>query len=148
MRLIVSTLLLSLLAMPAFSEDGMTAKQSKYSVKETVDRLVVALKERGIAPAARIDHAAGAKSAGMELLPTELLLFGNPKLGTPLIGANRKIGIDLPMRVLVWEDPQKTVWIGYVEPDVLKKRYGISGQDGGFNAMKGALEALATAAGN
>ena len=101
MRLIVSMLLLSLLAMPAFSDDGMTVKQSKYSVKETVDRLVVALKERGIAPAARVDHAAGAKSAGMELPPTELLLFGNPKLGTPMIAANRKIGIDLPMRVLV-----------------------------------------------
>lgn len=84
----------------------------------------------------------------MELLPTELLLFGNPKLGTPLIVANRRIGIDLPMRVLVWEDPQKTVWIGYVEPDALKKRYGIGGQDGGFSAMKSALEGLATAAGN
>lgn len=126
----------------------MTVKQSKYSVKETADRLVAALKERGIAPAARIDHAAGAKAAGMELQPTELLLFGNPKLGTPLIAANRKVGIDLPMRVLVWEDPQKAVWIGYVEPDALKKRYGISGQDSAFGAMKSALESLAAAAGN
>ncbi len=141
-------LLLSLLATPASSDDGMTVKQSKYSVKETVDRLVVALKERGIAPAVRIDHAAGAKSAGIELLPTELLLFGNPELGTPLIVANRKIGIDLPMRVLVWEDMQKTIWIGYIEPDALKKRYGIGGQDRGFSAMKSALEGLTTAAGN
>jgi uncharacterized protein (DUF302 family) len=148
MRLVVSMLLVSLLATPALSDDGMTVKQSKYSVKETVDRLVVALKERGIAPAARVDHAAGAKSAGMELLPTELLLFGNPRVGTPLIAANRKIGIDLPMRVLVWEDAQKTVWIGYVEPEALKKRYGISGQDGGFGAMKSALDGLANAAGD
>jgi uncharacterized protein (DUF302 family) len=148
MRLIISIVLLSLLAAPAFSDDGMTVKQSKYSVKETVDRLVIALKERGIAPAARVDHAAGAKSAGMELQPTELLLFGNPRLGTPLIVTNRRSAIDLPMRILVWEDAQKTVWIGYVDPDALKKRYGISGQDGGFNAMKSALEGLATAAGN
>lgn len=147
MRLVVSFLLLSLFTLPAFSEDGLTARQSKYPVKETVDRLVHALKERGIVPAARIDHAAGAKSAGMELQPTELLLFGNPKLGTPLMVANRKIGIDLPMRVLVWEDPQKTVWISYVEPEALKKRYGITGQEAGFNAMKAALEGIASAAG-
>jgi uncharacterized protein (DUF302 family) len=108
MRLIVSVLFLSLLAMPAFSEDGLT---------------------------------------GMELQPIELLLFGNPRFGTPLIAANRRVGIDLPMRVLVWEDPQKAVWIGYVEPDALKKRYGISGQDSAFDAMKSALEGLVSTAG-
>ena len=148
MRLLVALLSLSLMIMPALSDDGMIVRPSKYSVKETVDRLILALKERGIVPAARVDHAAGAKSAGMELRPTELLLFGNPKLGTPLIIANQRIGIDLPMRVLVWEDPQKAVWIGYVEPETLKKRYEIGGQDGGFNAMKSALEGFAAAAGN
>ena len=84
----------------------------------------------------------------MELQPTELLLFGNPKLGTPLMAANRRVGIDLPMRVLVWEDTQKAVWIGYVEPDTLKKRFEISGQDNTFGAMKTALEGLTAAAGN
>lgn len=148
MRILVSLLSFSLMIAPAVSDDGMTARPSKYSVKETVDRLVLALKERGIVPAARVDHAAGAKSAGMELRPTELVLFGNPKLGTPLIIANQRIGIDLPMRVLVWEDPQRIVWIGFVEPEALKRRYGISGEDDGFNAIKSALEGLAGAAGN
>ncbi len=96
--------------------DELTTKPSKHAVKETVDRLTTALKEKGITPAARIDHAAAAKAAGLELKPTEVLLFGNPKLGTPLMQSNRHVAIDLPMRVLVWEDDAGKVWIGYTPP--------------------------------
>lgn len=148
MRLLVALLSLSLMIVPALSNDGMAARQSKFSVKETVDRLVLALKERGIVPAARIDHAAGAKSVGIDMRPTELLLFGNPRLGTPLIIANQRAALDLPMRILVWEDQQNRVWLGYLEPEALKKRYGLGGQDERLSTMKGVLESLAGAAGN
>jgi uncharacterized protein (DUF302 family) len=79
-------------AMPARAADELTVKPSKYPVKETLDRLTAALDEKSITPVARIDHAEAAEAAGLELKPTEVLLFGNPKLGTPLMQANRHIG--------------------------------------------------------
>ena len=123
-------------------------KLSKYSVKETVDRVTTTLNDKGISPAARVDHAAAAKAAGLELKPTEVLMFGNPKLGTPLMQANRLVAIDLPMKVLVWEDDVGKVWISYTPPSTLKARYKIDGRDDTLKAMAGALEAFANAAGN
>ena len=102
----------------------------------------------GPSPAARVDHAAAAKAAGLELKPTEVLMFGNPKLGTPLMQANRLVAIDLPMKVLVWEDDVGKVWISYTPPSTLKARYKIDGRDDTLKAMAGALEAFANAAGN
>jgi uncharacterized protein (DUF302 family) len=128
--------------------DALTTKPSKYPVKETVDRLTAALRDKGITPAARIDHAAAAKAAGLELKPTEVLLFGNPKLGTPLMQSNRQVAVDLPMRVLVWEDDGGKVWIGYAPPSTLKTRYKIEGRDDILKALTGALEAFASAASN
>jgi uncharacterized protein (DUF302 family) len=136
------------LSLPAKAADELTVKASKHSVKETLDRLTAALKEKGITPVARIDHAAAAKGAGLDLKPTEVLLFGNPKLGTPLMQANRQIAIDLPMKVLVWEDDAGKVWIGYTSPATLKARYKIEGRDDVLKTMAGALDAFASAAAN
>src|SRR5688572_7458908 len=111
MRVVIAILLALAFPLSAFAADELTTKLSKYSVKETVDRLTAALKDKGITPVARVDHAAAAKGAGLELRPTEVLLFGNPKLGTPLMQANRRVAIDLPMKVLVWEDDAGKVWI-------------------------------------
>ena len=99
-----------ILAAPALSvtanaADGeLVIRESKYSVKETIDRLAKELASKGVKVAARIDHSAGAKSVGMELKPAEVLVFGNPKLGTPLMQTAPMIGLDLPMKMLAWQD--------------------------------------------
>lgn len=124
----------------------LVMKESRHSVKVTLDRLVKALGERGIGVVARVDHAAGAKAAGMELPPTEVVIFGNPKLGTPLMKANPEVAIDLPMRVVAWQDKAGKVWIGYTPPETLKARYGITGADAVLKAMTGALEGLTAGA--
>jgi uncharacterized protein (DUF302 family) len=148
MRLLIAMLTVLVLSLPAKAGDHLTIKGSKYSVRETVDRLTAALKDKGITPVARVDHAAAAKGAGLDLKPTEVLLFGNPKLGTTLMQTNRHIAIDLPMRVLVWEDDARKVWIGYTPPETLKMRYKIEGRDDVLKTVAGALEAFASAAVN
>lgn len=148
MRILIVVFMALVVPLSASTAGDLTAKPSKYGVKETVDRLTAALKEKGITPLARVDHAAAAKAAGLDLKATEVLLFGNPKLGTPLMQADRQIAIDLPMRVLVWEDDAGKVWIGYAHPDTLKTRYKIDGRDDVLKAMAGALDAFTGAAAN
>lgn len=147
-RMIIALLTMFALAptLAAAADEPMTIKPSPYSVKETMDRLAAALAEKGLKPAARIDHAAGAKSAGLEMPPTEVMMFGNPRLGTPLMLADPRIAIDLPMRVVAWQDKAGKVWIGYTSADGLKARYAITGRDDSFKAMAGALEAFTSAA--
>jgi uncharacterized protein (DUF302 family) len=146
MHLVMAILFALAVPLSALAADELTTKPSRYSVKETVDRLTGALKDKGISPAARIDHAAAAKAAGLELKATEVLMFGNPKLGTPLMQANRLVAIDLPMKVLVWEDDAGKVWIAYTPPSTLRDRYKIDGRDDVLKAMAGALEAFTSAA--
>jgi len=132
---------------PAYAMDsGFKTINSKYSVKETLDRLTKILKSKGIKVMARINHGAGAKAAGLKLPATELLIFGNPKLGTPLLQANRKIGLDLPMKALAWEDGAGKVHLSYTLPATLQKRHAISGKDALFNKMTKALGGLTAAA--
>jgi uncharacterized protein (DUF302 family) len=148
MRLAIAMAMALALSLPAKAADELTVKPSNHTVKQTVDRLTAALKDKGIAPVARVDHASAAKAAGLELKPTEVLLFGNPRLGTPLMQASRHIAIDLPMKVLVWEDDAGKVWIGYTAPDTLRARYKIDGKDDVLKTMAGALEAFTSAAAN
>lgn len=148
MRLMMTLLVALALPVSAAAGDELTTKPSKYAVKETVDRLTKVLKDKGITPAARIDHAAAAKAAGLELKPTEVLLFGNPKLGTPLMQSNRHVAIDLPMRILIWEDDAGKVWIGYTPPAALKTRYKLDGRDEVLKTLSGALDAFTNEAGN
>jgi uncharacterized protein (DUF302 family) len=148
MRLLIATLSFLTLSLLTVSAEELTVKASKYSVAETLDRLTAALKEKGITPVARIDHAAAAKGAGLELRPTQVLLFGNPKLGTPLMQANRHIAIELPMKMLVWEDDAGKVWIAYTSIETLKARYNINSRDDTLKTMAGALEAFSSAAAN
>jgi uncharacterized protein (DUF302 family) len=145
MRIFAAALLLLLSATSALSEK-LVALESKYDVKETLDRLAAELDKRGIKVAARIDHAAGAKAVGMELPPTEVLMFGNPRLGTPLMQSAPAIGIDLPMKVLAWQDKAGKVWIGYTAPETLKARHDISDRDEVFRLMAAALDGLAKSA--
>lgn len=142
-------LLMSLLPTMAYAAPGtMKVRASKYPVTETADRLAKAIEAKGIKIAARFDHAAGAKTAGLELPPTVVLVFGNPKLGTPLMVADPRIGIDLPMRMLVWQDKAGKVWIGYTPPSTLQARYGIEGNGpvATLKKMAAALDAFAKTA--
>lgn len=141
MRLLAIVVLSSLLSTSAVGEP-LVALESKFAVKETIDRLAATLESRGVSVIARVDHAAGAKAAGMDLPPTEVLIFGNPKLGTPLMQSDPQIGVDLPMKVLSWQDKAGKVWIGYVAPSTLKTRFGIADRDDVFQSMTKALQGL------
>jgi len=122
--------------------ENLITKTSKYSASETLDRLTKALESKGIMIFARVDHAAGAKSVGMDLPATELLIFGNPKLGTPLMQSNRAIGIDLPMKALAWTDDKGQTHLSYTDPETLKSRWAISDKDDVFAKMTGALQKM------
>ncbi len=130
----------------ASAQSTLTTRESKFPVKETADRLAKALEEKGIKVAARVDHAAGAKANGLDMPATEVVMFGNPKLGTPLMLANPEIAIDLPMKMVIWQDKAGKVWIGYAAPDSLKAKYAIKDKDEAFKAMGGALDAFSKAA--
>ncbi len=124
--------------------DGLTTLESKHGPKETMDRLAAAVTARGMAVLARIDHAGAAAKVGLELRPTEVLIFGNPKAGTLLMQVMQTIGIDLPLKALVWQDESGKTRLGYIEPGFLAKRYGAdTGTDAVLGAMSAAIAAVA-----
>jgi uncharacterized protein (DUF302 family) len=122
--------------------EGLTTIPSNHGPKETMDRLEAEIKTRGMVVFARIDHAAAAAQAGLSLRPTEVLIFGNAKAGTPLMQAEQTIGIDLPLRALVWQDANGKVWLSYNEPSWLAQRHGLAA------ATKAAVDAMADGLGN
>lgn len=128
------------------AESKMITKKSSHSVASTMDRLEAALKEKQIGMLARVDHAAAAKKADMVLKPTQVLIFGNPKLGTPLMQSNPQVGLDLPLKVLAWEDAAGAVWVGYTAPADLVARYQIGDRAEVVQKMTGVLDALTTQA--
>jgi uncharacterized protein (DUF302 family) len=142
----IPVLALLLLIPPAFAQTGLTQVKSAHSVAETAQRLEAALKEKGLTLVARVDHTEAAKKVGMELRPTVLFIFGNPKSGTPLMQCGQSMGIDLPLKALIWEDKEGQVWFGYNDLQYLAKRHGISGCEAPLKQAEGALSALATAA--
>jgi len=107
--------------------DGLTTIRSSHGPKDTMDRIEAAVKARGMNVFARIDHAAGATTAGLSLRPTEVLIFGNAKGGTPLMQAAQTIGIDLPLKALVWQDASGDTFVSYNDPAWLAHRHGLAG---------------------
>jgi uncharacterized protein (DUF302 family) len=122
--------------------EGFVSKPSRYPVPETVDRLVAVLQSKGMTVFARIDHAAEAEKVELKMRPTQLLIFGNPKGGTPLMAAAPTVAIDLPFKALAWEDAGGKVWLGYNSPPYLKERHRIEGKDEALKALAGALDAM------
>ena len=122
-----------------FAADGLISIKSDFDVKTTADRLEKILNEKGMTVFARIDHALGAKKTGQELRPTELVIFGNPKVGTPLMKCAQTIAIDLPQKAVIWQDKAGSVWIGYNDPDYLVKRHRLTGCEKVINKVKKAL---------
>ena len=127
--------------------DGLTTLKSSRGPKETMDRLVAEVEAKGLTVFARIDHAAGAKEAGLELRPTELVIFGNAKGGTPLMQANQAIGIDLPLKALVWQDASGDIWLSYNDPAWLAQRHEVGSEvEAPVKAMTAMLGAVTRAA--
>jgi len=123
------------------SENGLITIASNHSVKETLDRLEASLRGNGVTVFARIDHAAGAAAVDMSLPPTELIIFGQPQAGTPLMQAQQSIGIDLPLKMLAWQDGNGKNWLAYNDIAWLAKRHGL-GEDLA-PAISGIAKALA-----
>lgn len=127
--------------------DGLTSLRSGFAPGQTMDRLEAAVKGRGMTVFARIDHAASAAAAGLVLRPTELLIFGHAKGGTPLMQAAQTIGIDLPLKALVWQDEASSTWLSYNDPAWLARRHGLPGaSDAAIGTIASALNAVAAAA--
>jgi len=110
---------------PAKKQNGIIDIPSNHSVDETVERLKAILQSKGITLFALIDHSGEAEKVGMKMPPTKLLIFGNPKGGTPLMLAAPSIAIDLPLKILVWQDAQGKVWLSYNTSEYLEERHGL-----------------------
>jgi len=123
--------------------EGLTSIESTFGPKETMDRLEAEIHQKGMNVFARIDHAAGAANVGLALAPTELIIFGNPRGGTPLMQSVQTVGIDLPLKVLVWQDAANKTWLSYNEPGWIAQRHGVAGAESTIDKMADLLSAIA-----
>ncbi|MDN2664236.1 DUF302 domain-containing protein [Psychromonas sp. 14N.309.X.WAT.B.A12] len=128
------------------ASEGVTSVASHHSVKETADRFVDILSKKGLTLFARIDHQKNAKSVNLELRETEVLIFGNPKVGTPLMQCEQQVAIDLPQKVLIAKDADGNVWLSYNDPEYIKQRHQVTGCDAVFSKVANVLSALTNAA--
>jgi uncharacterized protein (DUF302 family) len=145
-RQMAIALVIMLAAVPAMAADGVINVQSAYNVSQTADRMENVLKEKGMTVFNRIGHSEGAGKVGIELRDTELIIFGNPKVGSPLMKCQQSVAIDLPQKALVWKDEGAKVWISYNDPRYLVKRHNISGCDEVVAKIEKALSGMAKAA--
>jgi uncharacterized protein (DUF302 family) len=122
--------------------EGLTSIHSSFGPKETMDRLEAEIRAKGMTVFARIDHAAGAAEVGLKLAPTELIVFGNARGGTPLMQAVQTVGIDLPLKALVWEDASGKTWLSYNEPSWIAQRHGLGVSAEIIDKMAAALSAI------
>ncbi|MCK4742751.1 MAG: DUF302 domain-containing protein [Sulfuriflexus sp.] len=127
----------------ALNVDGLKTIESNHNVATTADRLDNILKEKGMNVFARVNHAADAEKIGEMLRPTELIIFGNPQTGTPLMQSEQTVAIDLPQKMLVWQDADGMVSISYNAPDYLAQRHHINGCDELINKINTALDNIA-----
>jgi len=124
--------------------EGLVIVPSRNGAKETMNRLATAVSQSGMTVVARIDHASAAEGVGLSLRPTEVLVFGNPKAGTPLMQAAQTLGVDLPLKALVWEDEAGNIKLAYDDPVWLAKRHGVDVETHPvLGAMADALAAVA-----
>lgn len=123
--------------------DGVVSVKSAFNVDTTAKRLETVLTKKGMTIFARIDHAAGAVRVGKKLRPTVLIIFGNPKVGTPLMQNSQTMGIDLPQKALIWEDESGRTWLSYNDPRYLAARHGISNREAVVQKIEKALAIFA-----
>ena len=122
---------------------GLTSIESRFGPKETMDRLEAGIQARGLNVFARIDHAAGAAEVGLPLAPTDLIIFGNARGGTPLMQSVQTVGIDLPLKILVWQDSANNTWLSYNEPSWIAQRHGVAGVESTIDKMADLLQTIA-----
>jgi len=132
--------------MSAQANPGLIVKPSPYSVQMTLDRLEALFKKKGLSVFLRVDHQANAAKANLKMRASQVLIFGNPKLGTPLMVSQPEVAIALPLKALAWEDKNGKVWLGYTNPVLLAKRFAITDQAKVIKKMTGALNKLTNAA--
>jgi uncharacterized protein (DUF302 family) len=145
-KTIIVAFLISFIAIPVVAADGIVNVLSDFSVKETADRMENILNKKGMTIFKRIKHSEGANKVGIELRKTELIIFGNPKVGSPLIKCQQSVAIDLPQKALIWEDDTAKVWISYNDPRYLEKRHGISGCEEVISKIEKALATITKSA--
>jgi uncharacterized protein (DUF302 family) len=135
-----------LIVSTATAGSGLISVKSPHDVKVTADRLENILNQKGMKVFIRINHAAGAQKVGKELRPTELIIFGNPKVGTPLMQCSQGVAIDLPQKALIWQDDKGQVWLSYNDPNYLVQRHGLTGCAEVIKKVEKALSNFANAA--
>ncbi len=144
-HVLILVVLMVLSSVAVAKDNGLQRISSLHSVDVTMNRLSDTVKQAGFRVFARIDHAAGAQGIGKSLRPTQLLIFGKPQAGSALMAANQQVGIDLPMKYLVWEDPNGKIWIGWNGPEWIARRHQIINRAEVINKMTGALRKFAQA---
>ncbi|MGZ5163402.1 MAG: DUF302 domain-containing protein [Burkholderiales bacterium] len=147
-RLLLPTCIALLIVTSAWGADGFMAKPSKYPAAETIDRLETAFKARGIMIFGRLDHSKAAESVGLTLKPLVVIVYGNPKQGTPNLAQSPTLGIDLPQKALVWEDANGQTWVGYNTAEylhqVIRPRHSLKGNPVQMKAQAELLEKIVT----
>lgn len=128
------------------AEKGLVTLQSNHSVKDTADKLASIIESKGMTVFARVDHQKNAAGVNLELRPTQVIMFGNPKAGTPLMQCEQSVAIDLPQKILISEDADNKVWLSYNNPDYLKTRHDIQGCDTAIDNISKALNGISQAA--
>jgi len=145
-RTIIAATAALLVMVTGTAQAELVRKQSPHSVAETIDRLAATVKAKGLTVFIRIDHAAGAKKVDLDLRPTELIIFGSAKVGTPLMQAQQTMGLDLPLKVLAWQDEGGKVWLAYEAPADMAAAHGLPKDNPVIKKVTGALDALTSAA--
>jgi len=142
------TFFLALLPMSfsLFAAQGMINVKSTHSVENTANKFEKIIKSKGMTVFKRVRHSAAASKVGIHINPTQLVIFGNPKVGSPLMKCAPTVAIDLPQKALIWQDAEKNVWISYNDPLYLQKRHNIQGCDMVLHKISGALSKLTGAA--
>ncbi|MEO0802586.1 MAG: DUF302 domain-containing protein [Cyanobacteria bacterium J06642_2] len=137
---------IAFVAAPAVAAEGLVNVQSEFEVEETANRMESILEEKGLTLFNRIKHSEAAAGVGIELRDTELIIFGNPKVGSPLMQCQQSVAIDLPQKALIWEDEEGQVWISYNDPAYLEARHDIEGCEEVIENIGNALNGIAESA--
>jgi uncharacterized protein (DUF302 family) len=145
-KIFFSILAILFIVSTATAGNGLISVKSSHDVKATADRLENVLKQKGMNVFIRINHAASAAKVGKELRPTELIIFGNPKVGTPLMQCSQSVAIDLPQKALIWQDDKGQVWLTYNDPNYLAQRHELTGCAEVIKKVEKALSNFAKAA--
>ena len=145
-KLVFTALLILSIAIPVWAVDSVISVQSNFNVEETANRMEIVLKEKGMTVFKRIKHSEAANKVGVELRDTELIIFGNPKVGSLLMKNQQSVAIDLPFKALIWEDDNAKVWISYNDPRDMEKRHNITDCEKIISKIEKALAGIAKSA--